>query len=47
MAVTMGATTIWERRDGLRPDGSASTGAMTSFKHCAFGAMAPESIAQI
>jgi alpha-L-rhamnosidase len=38
--VTMGATTIWERWDSLRPDGSVNPGAMTSFNHYAFGAIA-------
>ncbi len=38
--VTMGATTIWERWDALRPDGSINTGEMTSFNHYALGAVA-------
>jgi len=38
--VTMGATTIWERWDSLRPDGSVNPGQMTSFNHYAFGAVA-------
>lgn len=38
--VTMGATTIWERWDSLRPDGSIHPGQMTSFNHYAFGAVA-------
>jgi alpha-L-rhamnosidase len=38
--VTMGATTIWERWDSLRPDGSINPGEMTSFNHYAFGAVA-------
>ncbi|MER7930034.1 family 78 glycoside hydrolase catalytic domain [Streptomyces sp. NPDC096057] len=38
--VTMGATTIWERWDGLRPDGSLNPGGMTSFNHYALGAVA-------
>jgi alpha-L-rhamnosidase len=38
--VTMGATTIWERWDSLRPDGSVNPGQMTSFNHYAFGAIA-------
>ena len=37
--VTMGATTIWERWDSLRPDGSVNPGAMTSFNHYALGAV--------
>ncbi|MEU7003225.1 glycoside hydrolase family 78 protein [Nonomuraea sp. NPDC046570] len=39
-AVTMGATTVWERWDGLLPDGSVNPGEMTSFNHYAFGAVA-------
>jgi alpha-L-rhamnosidase len=39
-AVTMGATTIWERWDSLLPDGSVNPGEMTSFNHYAFGAVA-------
>lgn len=38
--VTQGATTIWERWDGLRPDGSLNPGHMTSFNHYALGAVA-------
>ncbi|NLE17979.1 MAG: family 78 glycoside hydrolase catalytic domain, partial [Propioniciclava sp.] len=38
-AVTMGATTIWERWDSLLPDGSVNPGGMTSFNHYAFGAV--------
>ncbi|MBD3689785.1 family 78 glycoside hydrolase catalytic domain [Nanchangia anserum] len=38
--VTMGATTMWERWDSLRPDGSINPGGMTSFNHYAFGAVA-------
>jgi alpha-L-rhamnosidase len=38
--VTMGATTIWERWDSLRPDGSVNPGEMNSFNHYAFGAIA-------
>jgi alpha-L-rhamnosidase len=37
--VTMGATTIWERWDSLRPDGSVNPGGMTSFNHYALGAV--------
>jgi alpha-L-rhamnosidase len=36
----MGATTIWERWDSLRPDGSINPGQMTSFNHYALGAVA-------
>jgi alpha-L-rhamnosidase len=38
--VTMGATTIWERWDSMRPDGSINPGEMTSFNHYALGAVA-------
>ncbi len=38
--VTMGATTIWERWDSMLPDGSINPGEMTSFNHCALGAVA-------
>ena len=39
-AVACGATTIWERWDALRPDGTVNPGTMTSFNHYAFGAVA-------
>ncbi|MEV5961232.1 family 78 glycoside hydrolase catalytic domain [Kribbella sp. NPDC051952] len=39
-AVTMGATTIWERFDSMLPDGSINPGEMTSFNHYALGAVA-------
>lgn len=39
-AVDLGATTIWERWDSLRADGSVNPGEMTSFNHYAFGAVA-------
>ena len=39
-AITMGATTIWERWDSMLPDGSINPGQMTSFNHYAFGAIA-------
>ncbi|MFI6541268.1 family 78 glycoside hydrolase catalytic domain [Nonomuraea sp. NPDC050547] len=39
-AVTMGATTIWERWDSMLPDGTVNPGEMTSFNHYAFGAVA-------
>ncbi len=39
-AVTMDATTIWERWDSMLPDGSLNPGEMTSFNHYAFGAVA-------
>ncbi|WP_353114643.1 family 78 glycoside hydrolase catalytic domain [Microbacterium sp.] len=38
--VSMGATTIWERWDSMRPDGSVNPGEMTSFNHYAFGSVA-------
>lgn len=38
--VRMGATTIWERWDSLRPDGTLNPGGMTSFNHYALGAVA-------
>ncbi|KAF1949812.1 alfa-L-rhamnosidase [Byssothecium circinans] len=38
--VTMGATTIWERWDSMRTDGSINPGEMTSFNHYALGAVA-------
>ncbi|KAL2831036.1 bacterial alpha-L-rhamnosidase domain protein [Aspergillus pseudoustus] len=37
--ISMGATTIWERWDSMRPDGSIHPGEMTSFNHYAFGAV--------
>ncbi|WP_022886752.1 alpha-L-rhamnosidase [Glaciibacter superstes] len=39
-AVSMGATTIWERWDSMLPDGSINPGTMTSFNHYAYGAVA-------
>ncbi|MDO4243097.1 MAG: family 78 glycoside hydrolase catalytic domain [Actinomyces sp.] len=38
-AVTMGATTTWERWDSMLPDGSVNPGGMTSFNHYALGAV--------
>lgn len=38
--VTMGATTIWERWDALRPDGTPNPGQMLSYNHYAFGSVA-------
>ena len=35
----MGATTIWERWDGIRPDSSLQTPNMNSFNHYAYGAI--------
>ncbi len=37
--LTMGATTIWERWDGIRPDGSFQDPGMNSFNHYAYGAI--------
>ncbi|KAL4985140.1 bacterial alpha-L-rhamnosidase domain protein [Aspergillus falconensis] len=37
--VTMGATTVWERWDSIKPDGSINPGEMTSFNHYALGAV--------
>jgi alpha-L-rhamnosidase len=34
-----GATTIWERWDGIRPDGSFQTPGMNSFNHYSYGAI--------
>ncbi|UDY34903.1 glycoside hydrolase family 78 protein [Dermatobacter hominis] len=38
--VGRGATTVWERWDAIRADGSLHPAAMTSFNHYAFGAVA-------
>jgi alpha-L-rhamnosidase len=37
--VSMGATTIWEKWDGILADGTMSTAEMNSFNHCALGAI--------
>jgi len=37
--VTQGATTIWERWDGQRADGTFQTPSMNSFNHYAYGAI--------
>lgn len=37
--VKMGATTIWERWDGMKPDSSFQTPGMNSFNHYAYGAI--------
>ncbi len=37
--VTMGATTIWERWDGEKPDSTFQTPGMNSFNHYAYGAI--------
>ncbi len=39
-SVNMGATTIWEHWDGLRPDGTVWSKDMNSFNHYAYGAVA-------
>lgn len=38
--VTKGATTVWERWDGIKPDGGFQTTRMNSFNHYAYGAIA-------
>jgi len=37
--VRMGATTIWERWDGVKPDSTFETPTMNSFNHYAYGAI--------
>jgi alpha-L-rhamnosidase len=37
--VTHGATTMWERWDGIKPDGSFEDAGMNSFNHYAYGAV--------
>ena len=37
--VTKGATTIWERWDGIKPDGTFQDPGMNSFNHYAYGAI--------
>ena len=37
--ITRGATTVWERWDGQRPDGSFQDAGMNSFNHYAYGAI--------
>jgi alpha-L-rhamnosidase len=37
--VTMGATTIWERWDAVKPDGTLNSTGMTSLNHYALGAV--------
>lgn len=37
--VKMGATTIWERWDGIKPDGTFQVPSMNSFNHYAYGAI--------
>jgi alpha-L-rhamnosidase len=38
--VEAGGTTIWERWDSLRPDGTLNASSMTSFNHYALGSVA-------
>ncbi|WP_218040433.1 alpha-L-rhamnosidase [Actinomadura sp. WMMB 499] len=38
--ITMGATTVWERWDAVRPDGTLNPSTMCSLNHYAFGAVA-------
>jgi alpha-L-rhamnosidase len=38
-AVNLGATTIWERWNGIKPDGSFEDYNMNSFNHYAYGAV--------
>ncbi|KAK6523215.1 hypothetical protein TWF694_006107 [Orbilia ellipsospora] len=37
--ITVGATTIWERWDAVKPDGSVNTAHMTSLNHYAYGSV--------
>jgi len=37
--VKMGATTIWERWDGIKPDGTFEDASMNSYNHYAYGAI--------
>jgi alpha-L-rhamnosidase len=37
--VTMGATTIWERWDGIKPNGDVQVPSMNSYNHYAYGAI--------
>jgi alpha-L-rhamnosidase len=37
--ISKGATTMWERWDGIRPDGSFQDKAMNSFNHYAYGSI--------
>lgn len=39
-SVTKGATTIWERWNGIKPDGSFADAGMNSFNHYAYGSVA-------
>jgi len=37
--IKMGATTVWERWDGIKPDSTFETPSMNSFNHYAYGAI--------
>lgn len=37
--ITKGATTMWERWNGMKPDGTFATKSMNSFNHYAYGAV--------
>ena len=37
--ITQGATTMWERWNGYKPDGTFATASMNSFNHYAYGAV--------
>ncbi len=37
--IKMGATTVWERWDGIKPDGTPETPTMNSYNHYAYGAI--------
>ena len=37
--ITQGATTMWERWNGYKPDGTFATAGMNSFNHYAYGAV--------
>jgi len=45
--ITKGATTIWERWDGIKPDGSFQDAGMNSFNHYAYGAIGSWLYAQV
>ncbi|KAL4860413.1 hypothetical protein BDV12DRAFT_181617, partial [Aspergillus spectabilis] len=45
--ISMGSTTIWERWDSMRPDGSINPGEMTSFNHYALGAVSGFLVQQV
>ena len=39
-SVKMGATTVWEHWDGIKPDGTFWSDSMNSYNHYAYGAIA-------